>query len=58
MKKGRRGMRKISKNNHPIGKPPLALNSNSKISLYPDASNFKAGTANNKILQLRNNLKR
>ena len=51
-------MRKISKNNHPIGKPPLALNSNSKISLYPDASNFKAGTANNKILQLRNNLKR
>lgn len=38
------------------GKPPLWIDTNKK--LYPDASNYKHGTANNKILQLREHLTR
>jgi len=52
------GGRRLRKARNPIGKPPLALNSNAKISMYPDASNYKAGTASNKILELRDHLKK
>jgi hypothetical protein len=60
-----RNIKKVIQNNKKgkhkikaIGKPPLWIVINKKNSVYPDISNFKAGTANNKILQLRQHLTR
>lgn len=41
-----------------LGKPPLCIDTNKKYSVYPDASSYKLGTANSKILQLREHLTR
>ena len=48
-------LNKIIKRGVDSGKPPLWIDSQKK-SIYPDAMNYKQGTANNKILQLREHL--
>lgn len=40
------------------GKPPLCIETNKKNSLYPDTASYKNGTANNKIMLLREHLTR
>lgn len=50
--------KRVQKRTNGIGKPPLCIDTNKKYSVYPDASNYKHGTANNKIIQLREHLTR
>jgi len=49
---------RIHRKANALGKPPLGLDPEKKESIYPDALNYKHGTANNKILQLREHLTR
>lgn len=48
--------RKLTKKSVVNGKPPLGLDSQKRNSIYPDTLSYKQGTANNKILQLREHL--
>ena len=52
--------KRVQRKANALGKPPLCIDTNGskKTSVYPDASNYKQGTANNKILQLREHLTR
>lgn len=49
---------RIQRKHNALGKPPLWIDTNKKYSIYPDAQSYKHGTANDKILMLREHLTR